>query len=101
LKAHQTKVLRRTGNSDRLQERLISVTAEIRLFTPEVAMKAEKEILDLLREIRDFVQILAIRDQLTPLMEEPVAQRNCRSWFLCGHRTHPRKHHPTDGSACG
>ena len=64
-------------------------------------MKTEKEILDLLREIRDFVQILAIRDHLAPLMEEPVVERNCRSWFLWGHRTHPRKHHPTDGTGRG
>lgn len=65
-------------------------------------MKAEKEILDLLREIRDFVQILAIRDHLNPLIEEPdVAPRNSHHWHMWGHRTHPRKHHPTDDpTAC-
>lgn len=60
-------------------------------------MKTEKEILDLLREIRDFVQILAVREHLSPLTEEPAAPpRESHHWLLWGHRTHPRTHHPTD-----
>lgn len=62
-------------------------------------MKAEKEIVALLREIRDFVQILVVREQLASLDSEPPSQRNGRSWLLWGHRTHPRSNNQSDGTA--
>lgn len=60
-------------------------------------MKAEKEIVALLREIRDFVQILVVREHLAPSLDPaPPIQRNGRSWLLWGHRTHPRNTNQAD-----
>lgn len=61
-------------------------------------MKSEKEIVALLREIRDFVQILVIREQMAVSLDSvPAIQRNGRSWLLWGHRTHPRRNkNPSD-----
>jgi hypothetical protein len=65
-------------------------------------MKAENEIVALLREIRDFVQILVVREQLsTSLDSDPPVQRNGRSWFLWGHRTHPRNNNQAGETAAG
>lgn len=65
-------------------------------------MKSEKEIVALLREIRDFVQILVVREQLrTSLDPEPPLQRNGRSWLLWGHRTHPRDNNQADETTTG
>jgi len=60
-------------------------------------MKSEKEIVALLREIRDFVQILVIREQgAVSLDSESPTPRNGRNWLLWGHRTHPRHDNQTD-----
>ena len=60
-------------------------------------MKSEKEIMALLREIRDFVQILVIREQVAVSLDSvPPIQRNGRSWLLWGHRTHPRNNTSPD-----
>jgi hypothetical protein len=60
-------------------------------------MKSEKEIVALLREIRDFVQILAFRGHVAMSRDaEPPVQRNGRSWHLLGHRTHPRRNNRPD-----
>jgi hypothetical protein len=60
-------------------------------------MKSEKEIVALLREIRDCVQILVIREQMAASLDSaPAIQRNGRSWLLWGHRTHPRNNNSTD-----
>lgn len=59
-------------------------------------MKAEKEIVALLREIRDFVQILVVREQLPALNPASPIQRNGHTWSLWGHRTHPRKRTQAD-----
>jgi hypothetical protein len=68
----------------------------------EVCMKSEKEIVALLREIRDFVQILVVREQLsTSLDSDPPVQRNGRSWLLWGHRTHPRHNNQADETTTG
>lgn len=65
-------------------------------------MKAEKEIVALLREIRDFVQILVVREHLAPSLDpEPTIQRNGRSWLLWGHRTHPRNNNQADETPAG
>ncbi len=65
-------------------------------------MKSEKEIVALLREIRDFVQILVVREQLSGSLEPaPPVQRNSRSWLLWGHRTHPRHYNQTDETTTG
>ncbi len=65
-------------------------------------MKSEKEIVALLREIRDFVQILVVQEQLsTSLDSDPPVQRNGRSWLLWGHRTHPRHNNQTDETTTG
>lgn len=63
-------------------------------------MNSEKEILALLREIRDCVQILALREDTAPSLDavSPI-QRNSRSWSLWGHRTHPRYNNPADETA--
>lgn len=53
-------------------------------------MSAEKEMVALLREIRDYVQILVAREHFSSLAEGVAQERNARSWLLCGHRTHPR-----------
>lgn len=53
-------------------------------------MSAEKEMVALLREIRDYVQILVAREHFPSLAGEVPQQRNVRSWLLWGHRTHPR-----------
>lgn len=59
-------------------------------------MKSEKEIVELLREIRDFVQILVLREHVGPSLDSlPPIQRNGRSWLLWGHRTHPRHNNQT------
>lgn len=59
-------------------------------------MKSEKEIVALLREIRDFVQILVLREHVGPSLDSlPPIQRNGRSWLLWGHRTHPRHNNQT------
>jgi hypothetical protein len=63
----------------------------------EGCMKSEKEIVSLLREIRDCVQILVIREQVVASLDSvPPIQRNGRSWLLWGHRTHRRNNNPTD-----
>lgn len=63
----------------------------------EVRMKSEKEIVALLREIRDFVQILVVRENLAASLDsDPPVHRNGRSWLLWGHRTHPRKNNQAD-----
>jgi hypothetical protein len=63
----------------------------------EGCMKSEKEIVALLREIRDFVQILVLREQVAASLDSvPPIQRNGRSWLLWGHRTHPRNNNSTD-----
>jgi len=60
-------------------------------------MKSEKEIVSLLREIRDFVQILVLREHAAPSLDSaPPLQRNGRSWYLWGHRTHPRHDNQAD-----
>ncbi len=65
-------------------------------------MKSEKEIVALLREIRDFVQILVVREHLsTALDSDPPVQRNGRSWLLWGHRTHPRHNSQADETTTG
>jgi hypothetical protein len=65
-------------------------------------MKSEKEIVALLREIRDFVQILVMREQLTrPLDSVSPIQRHGRNWLLWGHRTHPRHHSQDDETTTG
>jgi hypothetical protein len=94
----QTMVLRRRGNSGWPRRTAISpqdVEDDVQGIR-EGRMKAEKEIVTLLREIRDFVQILVVREQLHPLAQEPSVQRNSRSWILWGHRTHPRKRTQAD-----
>ena len=60
-------------------------------------MKSEKEIVALLREIRDFVQILVLREHAAPFLDSihPI-QRNGRNWLLWGHRTHPRHDNQAD-----
>lgn len=68
----------------------------------EVCMKSEKEIVALLREIRDFVQILVVRQQSSMSLDSaPPIQRNGRSWFLWGHRTHPRRDNQADETTTG
>lgn len=67
----------------------------------EVCMKSEKEIVALLREIRDFVQILVIREQLASLDSDLPIQRNARSWLLWGHRTHPRNNNQANETSAG
>lgn len=63
----------------------------------EVRMKSEKEIVALLREIRDFVQILVLREHAVPSLDSaPPIQRNGHSWLLWGHRTHPRHNNQAD-----
>jgi hypothetical protein len=63
----------------------------------EVRMKSEKEIVALLREIRDFVQILVVRENLAASLDsDPPVHRNGRSWLLWGHRTHPHKNNQAD-----
>jgi hypothetical protein len=63
----------------------------------EGCMKSEKEIVALLREIRDFVQILVIREHVAVSLDSvPPIQRNGRSWLLWGHRTHRRNNNPSD-----
>lgn len=60
-------------------------------------MKSEKEIVALLREIRDFVQLLVLREHAAPFLDSNLPiQRNSRSWSLCGHRTHPRYNDQAD-----
>jgi hypothetical protein len=68
----------------------------------EGCMKSEKEIVALLREIRDCVQILVIREQMAASLDSaPAIQRNGRSWLLWGHRTHPRNNNPPDETTAG
>ncbi len=63
----------------------------------EVCMKSEREIVALLREIRDFVQILVVREHATTSLDPvPPIQRNGRNWLLWGHRTHPRNNNEAD-----
>jgi hypothetical protein len=62
-------------------------------------MNTEKEMVALLREIRDYVQILVAREQLPPVSPDLPEQRNVRSWLLWGHRTHPRTNHLPDDTA--
>ena len=65
-------------------------------------MKSEKEIVALLREIRDFVQILVVRENLAASLDpELPKQRNGRSWFLWGHRTHLRNNNEADDTHAG
>jgi hypothetical protein len=65
-------------------------------------MKSEKEIVALLREIRDFVQILVLREQLTTSLDSaPPVQRHGRNWLLWGHRTHPRHNTEDDETTTG
>jgi len=53
-------------------------------------MSPEKEMVTLLREIRDYVQMLVAREHFSPLAGDGPQERNVRSWLLWGHRTHPR-----------
>ena len=63
----------------------------------EIRMKSEKEIVALLREIRDCVKILVLRELAAPSLDSaPPIQRNGRSWSLWGHRTHPRHNNQAD-----
>ena len=54
-------------------------------------MNAEREMIALLREIRDLVQILLVREQLPDLLQHPPAERNSRSWSVSAHRSHERQ----------
>jgi len=53
-------------------------------------MNAEREMITLLREIRDLVQILLVKEQLPDLLQHPPVERNSRSWSLSAHRSHER-----------
>lgn len=54
-------------------------------------MNADKEIVALLRDIRDLVQVIAMKVGMNVSLEDaPQApERNSRSWSLSAHRTHP------------
>jgi hypothetical protein len=60
-------------------------------MSQEDGMKAEREMITLLREIRDLVQILLVKEQLPDLLQHPPVERNSRSWSLSGHRSHERR----------
>jgi len=60
-------------------------------MSEEAGMNAEKEMIALLREIRDLVQILLVREQLPDLLQHPPAERNSRSWSVSAHRSHERE----------
>ena len=53
-------------------------------------MNAEREMIALLREIRDLVQILLVKEQLPDLLQQPPIERNIRSWSLSAHRSQER-----------
>lgn len=57
----------------------------------EAGMNAEREMIALLREIRDLVQILLVREQLPDLLQHPPSERHSRSWSVSGHRSHERE----------
>lgn len=54
-------------------------------------MNADKEIVALLRDIRDLVQVIAMKVgmDIAPEDAPPASERNSRSWSLSAHRTHP------------
>jgi hypothetical protein len=60
-------------------------------MSEEAGMNAEREMIALLREIRDLVQILLVREQLPDLLQHPPAERNSRSWSVSAHRSHERE----------
>jgi hypothetical protein len=56
-------------------------------------MRGENEVAALLREIRDLIQVLVLRDQtlLDSLSMTEAPERHSHSWFFSAHKTHAQK----------
>jgi hypothetical protein len=63
------------------------------LMAEEADMRRENEVASLLREIRDLIQVLVLRDQtlLDSLSTAESPERHSHSWFFSAHKTHTQK----------
>ena len=65
-------------------------------------MAAERDVVELLKEIRDLVQVLVVRQTLGsggPMVDlTNTSERHCRSWSMLAHREPLRIEEQSDDS---
>jgi hypothetical protein len=65
-------------------------------------MNADREIVELLRDVRDLIQVLVMRDRGGPMVDlTNESERHSRSWSLLAHRESLQLEEESDDSPLG